>query len=76
MRNLLEQLEIERCAYVREHREPPMIRLERRGDTTQTCQLVDVGSDYIEIGMQGAKNRQKITRDAIVTVMFLAKHGG
>ena len=51
MRSLLEQLETERNAYVREHRASPAVRLTRTGrnDAAITAVLSDVGSDYIEV---------------------------
>lgn len=69
MRNLCEQLEVIRCAHVREHSCAPKVRVTKVGGEPFVAELQDVGADYIEVGHTGLANRQLISRAALAEVV-------
>jgi hypothetical protein len=77
MKNLLEALNAEREAYVKEHREAPVIHLTKTKGEGLTGRLTDVGSDFIELsGFYMGSPVVKIARSQIADVEVIKKGRG
>lgn len=72
MRSLLEQLEVQRNAFVRENRDSPCVELIRTKGERLLGKLTDVGSDYVEMsGFYTGSPVIKIARSQIAEVQFI-----
>lgn len=72
-KTLLEALKERTIDFVHLNRRAPQIILTRKRDAggRQTLQLLDVGNDFIEVGIEGRPNSAIVPRDQIVEVVWL-----